>query len=91
MSDPMVDQLSMNFGQVKKRVKQESNYQESVASVITKGGTVVNPFNLKKSTHVGSGYLRDNKFVSRRGRGRSKESLSPLGEINDGQLMKKAS
>ena len=71
LSDNMVDQLSMNFGK-KNRHKPDSNFQEvnSVSSVITKGGTVVNPFSSKK------------KFINRKSTGKSKKSQSPLGERN---------
>lgn len=49
MSDAMVDQLSMNFGKRygQRHPHNENNMQDtnSVVSILTKGGTVVNPFN----------------------------------------------
>lgn len=56
ISDNMVDQLSMNFGKrgykkLKRQQPSENNLMHesnSVASILTKGGTVINPFNGQK-------------------------------------------
>jgi hypothetical protein len=70
----MVDQLSMNFGKNKTRNTKKSSEKNihdsnSVVSILTKGGTVVNPFNSGQShQRRGNGHNAKNQL------GQSKES-----------------
>ena len=75
ISSDNVDQLSMNFG--KERAKQflkinkkHLNDSNSVASILTKGGTVMNPFNIKLqdgSPKNMSTKVRNPRFSGRKG------------------------
>ena len=91
----MVDQLSMNFG-MKNKFKQNDNVfgeSASVASVITKGGTVVNPFAFKKKRENSNPNITNINFGESRGadhRSKSKNSLTPIsGQITGAGQFKK--
>ncbi len=67
-----MDGLSINVKLIKDyaNIKDKGSDQESVASIITKGGTVINPFSMRRNSSI---EFIDKKYIGAGSKNRSSE------------------